>query len=213
MKKPFKIYSDLRPKERINSIFEEYVAAPLSLQGFKFLKSQSKFRRDIGPFRQEIIIAKDKWNHGDDVCSFWLILFVYAKNYNKWYKLNYNTLPMNDIVFSEYHYHLETWVSKFEKRGYDLSVQNNWEVIDEINLNLTNAAIPILDKYSDYERAADLLLESQSYGFIAKIFDFYFIVGKFEKAKDSLLKARSYLKTKDNVSDLLLQIEEREQRL
>ncbi|MBL7724229.1 MAG: hypothetical protein JNK27_08760 [Chitinophagaceae bacterium] len=205
-----KIHSDLCPRERIKLILEEYIAHPLSLEGFKYYKSQSKFRRDIGPFRQEITISKDKWNRGNETCAFWLILFVYAKDYKKWHTLNYNKLPMNDIVFAEYHYHIATWTSKFGKGKYDLSVQNNLEVIEEIILNLKQIAIPLLDNYSDYERAADLLLLSESYGFISKIFDFYTIIGEPKKAKGSLQKAKSYLIKQTNCSHLLLEIEERE---
>jgi len=208
-----KIHSDLRPGERINLMFEEYVAPSLSAEGFKYYKSQSKFKRNVGPFKQEITISKDKWNSGDETCAFWLILFVFAKDYNKWHQLNYNKLPMNDIVFSMYHYQMTSWPSKFGKGKYDLSVQNNFEVVEEVILNVKQIAIPLLDSYSDYERAADLLLLSKSYGFISKIFDFYTIIGNSPKAIDSLQKAKSYLVTQANVSDLLLEIEERENRL
>ena len=108
-----KIHADLSPGERISLIFEEYIAQPLSLEGFKFYKSQSKFKRDVGPFSQQINISKDKWNRGDETCAFWLILFVYAKDYNKWHQLYYNKLPMNDIIFAESHYHIPNWTSKF----------------------------------------------------------------------------------------------------
>jgi hypothetical protein len=202
----------LRPGERINLVFEEHIAHSLSLLGFKYYKSQSKFKRDVGPFKQEITIAKDKWNRGDETCAFWLILFVYAKDYNRWHQRKYNKSPMNDIVFSNYHYHIDSWTSKFGKGKYDLSVQNNWEVIEEIILNLKQIAIPLLDSYSDYERAAELLLLSKSYGFISKIFDFYTIMDKTDKAKDSLQEAKSYLSSQTNVSDLLLEIQVREKR-
>ncbi len=94
-----KINSNLPQGGRINLIFEEYVAAPLLVEGFKYSKSQSNFKRNAGPFKQEIYISKGKWNRSDGGCAFWLIFFVYAKDCNKWHQSNYGKLVLLSAIY------------------------------------------------------------------------------------------------------------------
>ena len=187
-----KLYEGLPPGERIEKLFEQKVEPFLSQYEFKFVKSQRLFKRKIGPLTHEIYIAKSKWNHADEVCAFWLIFSVMGCNYSKWHKQNYGTPPLNECVTSFYHNHLKNWDTKYKLDKYDLSKQDNETVFNEIIENLEKFVLPHFDKFSDYEKSADTLMQNKEYWDAAKIYDYYLIAGKQDKAKQALLAGKEY---------------------
>jgi hypothetical protein len=187
-----KLYHDLSPGDRIKKLFEEKAQPFLTKRGFKFIKSKNLFKRKAGQLTQEIYIAKGKWNKADEVCSFWLIFNVLADNYNKWHKQNYGTLPLNNVVTSFYHNHLKNWKTEYKLDKYDLSKQDNNKVFEEINENFENLIMPLFDKFSDYEKSADTLIQNKEYWWAAKIYDYYLIAGKADKAKQVLIDGKEF---------------------
>ena len=193
-----KLHQDLSPGDRIRKLFEEKIEPWLTKQDFKFIKSKNIFKRKVGQFTQEIYIAKGKWNKADEVCSFWLIFDVLADNYNQWHKQNYGSLPLNNGVTGFYHNHLKNWKTEYKLDKYDLSKQDNNKVFEEIKDNLENIIMPLFDKFSDYEKSADTLMQNKEYWWAAKIYDYYLIAGKIDKAKQALIAGKKYYDNQTN---------------
>jgi hypothetical protein len=190
-----KLYQDLPPGDRIKKLFEERIEPFLAKRGFKFIKSKNRFKRRVGPLTHEIYIAKGKWNKADEVCSFWLIINVLGDNYNQWHKQNYGTLPLNNCVTSWYHTDLKNWKTKYNLGKYNLSKQDNIKVFEEIKENLENLILPLFDKFSDYEKSADTLMQNKEYWWAAKLYDYYLIAGNADKAKQVLKVGKEYYDT------------------
>lgn len=193
-----KLYQNLPPGDRIQKLFEEKIEQPLSEYGFRFVKSKNIFKRTVGDFTQEIIISKSKWNKADEVCSFWLVFGIIANTYNEWHTKRYGIYPLNNGVHGFYHNHLKNWKTEYKLGKYDLSKQDNNKVFNEIKMNIVDLVLPIFDKYADYEKAADTLMENKEYWWGAKIFDYYLISGNPDKAKAALMKSKEFF---DNESD------------
>jgi hypothetical protein len=70
--------------------------------------------------------------------------------------------------------------------------QDNNKVFTEIKNNIIELVLPIFDKYSDYEKAADTLMENKEYWWGAKIFDYYLISGNSDKAKEVFIKSKEF---------------------
>jgi len=193
-------YAELRPGERIRKLIEEFVEPELSLLGFKLLKSELTFKRKIGDFTQEIYFAKNQRNFGNTVVCFWTILSVKSNYYVKWHEKTYGFKPMNEFVESWYDNHIKTWSSDYWNGGqYDLTEFDNIKLMSDLTKNILTIGIPLLDKISDWESAADNLMERQRFGFISKIFDFYILAEKKEKAIESLKTAENYFNSVDDV--------------
>jgi hypothetical protein len=190
--KIIKLYQDLPPGDRIKKLFEEKIEPLLTERGFKFIKSKNLFKRKAVQLTQEIYIAKSKWNRADEVCSFWLIFSVLADNYNQWHKQNYGTMPLNNVVTSFYHNHMKNWKTRYKLDQYDLSKQDNNKVFEEIKENIEKLILPLFDKFSDYEKSADTLMKNREYWWAAKIYDYYLIAGKVDKAKQVLIAGKEY---------------------
>lgn len=206
-----KLHQDLPPAERIRRLFEEQLAPILSGYGFTFNRSKTLFKRKAGDFTQEIIISKSKWNLGDEVCQFWLVFSITADLYIQWHKQKYGTLPVNNGVTGFYHNHLKNWKTQYPLDKYDLAKQDNQQIFEEIHTNILHLVLPLLDSYSDYERAADTFMQKKEYWWVAKIVDFYLIAGKEEKAKHALQVCKGYLtKHPEGYEDRLKELELRE---
>jgi hypothetical protein len=99
---------------------------------------------------------------------------------------------LNNCVTSFYHNHLGNWRTEFKLDRYNLSKQDNEKVFEEIKQNLKNLVLPLFDKYSDYEKSANALMQKKEYWNIAKIYDYYLISNKVDKAKQALLVGKEY---------------------
>lgn len=212
---PVKLYEDLSPGDRIRKLFEDFVEKELSEKGFKLLKSDICFKRKVGDFTQEISVSRSKWNSSNIVVNFWINICVKADAYSKWHKLRYGAEEPNHYVRCYYHYWLQEWKKKFTYYKYDLAKQDNVEVFNEIKENLLSIGLQILDNYSDYERAADLLLQERQYGFATKIIDFYLLAGNNKKAQSAYEFLYKYFIEDENETrpDIIQGILERGKRL
>ena len=200
-RKKFK-YSDLKPGDRIRKLVEEYVEPELSAIGFKLLKSELTFKRKIGNFTQEIYFAKNQRNFGNTVVSFWTILSVKSNFYVKWHEKTYGFKPMNEFIDSWYDNHIKTWNSEYWNGGqYDLTKFDNVKLMNDLTKNILNIGIPLLNEASDWETAADYQVRNQKFGFISKIFDFYVIADKKQKAIEALQFAEDFFKSLEDVPE------------
>ncbi|MFC4721771.1 hypothetical protein ACFO5O_05540 [Geojedonia litorea] len=193
-------YAELKPGDRIRKLVEEFVQPELTSLGFKLLKSELTFKRKIGDFTQEIYFAKNQRNFGNTIVCFWTILSVKSNYYVKWHEKKYGFKPMNEFVESWYDNHIKTWNTDFWNGGhYDLTEFDNVKLMNDLTKNILTIGLPLLDKVSDWEGAADSLMERQRFGFISKIFDFYILAGKEEKAIESLKTAEDYFNSVEDV--------------
>lgn len=196
-RKKFK-YTDLPPGDRIRKLLEEFVEPELTKLGFKLLKSELTFKRKIGEFTQEIHFSKNQWNFGNSVVSFWTILSVKSNFYVKWHKETYGFKPINEFVDSWYDNHIKTWNSEFWDGGqYDLTKFDNVKLMTDLTKNILNIGIPILNKISDWESAADYLFKKERWMHAAKIFDFYIISNQPKKAMETQNIIEKYFKELD----------------
>tara|TARA_R110002167_G_scaffold7267_1_gene34182 strand:+ start:219 stop:881 length:663 start_codon:yes stop_codon:yes gene_type:complete len=193
-------YSELKPGDRIRKLIEEFVQPELTTLGFKLLKSELTFKRKIGNFTQDIYFAKNQRNFGNTIVCFWTILSVKSNYYVKWHEKTYGFKPMNEFVESWYDNHIKDWGSDYWNGGhYDLTEFDNVKLMNDLTKSILTIGIPLLDKVSDWESAADSLMERQRFGFISKIFDFYILAGKEKKAIESLKLIEDYFKSVDEV--------------
>lgn len=194
-RKKFK-YTDLPPCDRIRKLIEEFVEPELAKLGFKLLKSELTFKRKVGEFTQEIYFAKNQRNSGNTVVSFWTILSVKSNFYVKWHEKTYGFKPMNEFVDSWYDNHIKTWNTEYWNGGqYDLTTFDNVKLMTDLTKNILNIGIPILNKISDWESAADYLFKEERWMHAAKIFDFYIISNQRNKAIESQNTIEKYFKT------------------
>jgi len=208
-------YLELKPGDRIRKLIEEFVQPGLMPLGFKLLTSELTFKRKIGNFTQEIYFAKNQRNFGNTIVCFWTILSVKSNYYVKWHEKTYGLKPMNEFVESWYDNHIKNWNSEYWNSGqYDLTEFDNVKLMNDLTKNILTIGIPLLDKVSDWENAADDLMERQRFGFISKIFDFYILAGKKKKAIESLKIVEEYFNSVDNVpKERLEEIERRKDYL
>ena len=197
-RKKFK-YTDLPPGDRIRKLVEEYLQEFLENKGFKLLKSELTFKRKIGDFTQEIYFPKSRHNFGKTNVDFWIILSVNSRTYVKWHKKQYGFEPINDFVHSWYNKHIDEWKTEFREVHYDLAKFDNAKLMEDIKRNLENIGIPLLEKVSDWEKASDYMVQREEFAYIAKIFDFYIIANRIDKAIESLSLAENCYKKYENV--------------
>jgi hypothetical protein len=208
-------YEDLKPGERIRKLIEEFVEPELTQLGFKLLKSELTFKRKIGNFTQEIYFAKNQRNFGNTIVSFWTILSVKSNYYLKWHEKTYGIKPMNEFIQSWYDNHIKTWNSDYWSAGkYDLTKFDNNKLMNDLKKNILTIGIPLLDKNSNWENAGDNLMENERFGFVSKIFDFYILAGKKEKAIESINTIEKYFKkANDYPQEIFEEIEMRKDYL
>jgi hypothetical protein len=202
--KPRKLHAELPPGARIQTLFEEYIEPFLAKYDFKYVKSEFIFKRKLGDFSQEVWISKSKHNRGDEVCGFWINISVRVPKYPQWHNLKYGKPPRTDIVVNFYHHNIKEWKTKFGHYHYNLAKQDNVKVFEEIQDNLSKIAFPLLDEYSNYEKAADLLLQRRQFFSLSKIIDFYIIENKMEKARNAVIFIDSCFNNDKNTSPLLI---------
>lgn len=186
-------YTDLKPGDRIRKLIEEYVEPEMSKHGFKLLKSELTFKRKINDFTQEIYFAKNQRNFGSSIVKFWTIISVKSNFYVKWHEKTFGFKPMNEFVNSWYDSHISSWSSKYRNGGhYDLAKYDNIKLMNELNRNILEIGVPMLNEVSDWEQAANNLMTNKQYGFISKVFDFYLLAGKKNKAIESISLVEEY---------------------
>ena len=106
---------------------------------------------------------------------------------------------MNDYIHSWYDKHINEWKTEFREVHYDLARFDNDKLMKDIKRNLENIGIPLLNEVTDWERASDYMISKDEFAYIAKIFDFYIIANKIDKATKSLILAEKCYANYENV--------------
>lgn len=145
------LYSDLKPNDRIRKILTEFILPELEPLGFKLLKSELTFKRDIGDFQNRIHFQKTRWNNGNKVCKFMPHLSIDSKRLKKYYQKDGIKISGDLTIHNTTVEYLECWDKKALKNGwYDLVNYDNYEVIDSLKNNLLNCGMEFF-KHSESE--------------------------------------------------------------
>lgn len=182
------IYPEVEVSKRLNKIVENYILPKIEHLGFKLLKSELKFVRNIGDFKQTIYIQKRRTNYNDVGIKFQLVFIVEYVKYKKWFEKKYNEKLPNDYRISDKTLwatqdDLPNWGETLYSVGwYDLLARDNYEIINEIDDKLVNVAIPYLDEFSNLESAIEKNINLERYTKTAMLLDFCEIINNREKA-------------------------------
>lgn len=178
-----KLYPDLTPKDRIQTIIENKVYSILKDDGYRFIKSSISLKKDIENFTYEIWFSRNHRNFGDEVCAFEVYAMIYVKNYYKWHKMQYGTKPISNLLVSKLDSNIPNWDYHSFDLGYDLAIQDNEEIVESVIQNINNAVIPFFDKVRNYETAIDIMVENEAYYSIPMLLDFCMIIDNRDKSK------------------------------
>lgn len=209
-----KLYPELDPKERIQSLIEHKVFPLFKEHAFKYVKSGISLKRNNVNFTYEIWFPRNNRNTGDVVCAFDVQAIIYAKNYNKWHKNTFGKKPINNILISEENSSIPNWNSKEFQLGYDLALDDNEKILNSLINNINKSVLPFFNKVSSYESAIEAVKENESYHLTPMLLDFCEIIENKEKSKEILLwfkKERG--KGTEFTNETLEQVELREERL
>ncbi|MCB0795399.1 MAG: hypothetical protein KDB88_11735 [Flavobacteriales bacterium] len=174
----------------------------LNALGFQLLKSDITFKRKKEGFSQEVHFALNNRNSGSSIVVFWLILSVRSSFYTKWHLDTYHQEAMNDHINSWDSINNSKLETPYSRSGhYDLTQHDNVKLMVTVREALMQRGIELLDRSSDWQGAADQLMEEKKYGSVAKIFDFYILSGHIGKAEDSLQFIEDHYKQTGNIPE------------
>lgn len=202
------IYPEVEVSKRINKIVENFILPKIEHLGFKLLKSELKFVRNVGDFKQTIYIKKSITNYTDVAIKFKLIFIVEYVKYKKWFEKKYNEKLSNDYRINDNtlwatHDDIPNWGETLYSKGwYDLLSRNNYEIVNEINDKLVNIAIPYIDEFSDMESAIEKNINLERFTKTAMLLDFCEIINNRKKA----IEIRDWYKS--NVVENSIQLNE-----
>lgn len=210
------LYPDLSPTDRIPRIIQEFVFPSLEEKGFKILKSGLSIRRIVDTYQQEIWFSKSKWNVANEICAFTPHFSVKIKNYKKWHLREYGERPLNDFLEGHAANYIDGWnTDLFDCDEYDLSRDNNLQIIKLLNQNIVNCGIPFLEQFSNYKSAFEYLMKSERYYIAPKMIDLCFMQKDFVMAKEIVNSFRNYKQTgeSDFMESTLKEMSQRESKL
>ncbi len=167
----------MKPKDLIRQTLAEKIEPVLSEFDFTFFKSSLKFVRKYGDFRQEINTHLDRHNREDFSVEFYFSFTVGSNIYSKWHLSEYGKKVNNDCLASEMYWNLRGW--KYTKPDV-AHIKNLEKEMRELLEDTLSVGLPFLEKYSDWENAANRFVKQK--WLHEKACDFYLIVGNKEKA-------------------------------
>ncbi|MDH3976086.1 MAG: hypothetical protein OEV42_17575 [Deltaproteobacteria bacterium] len=189
-----KIYPELKPKERIEAIVENYIYPVVVDHGFRFVRSGISLKKDIKDFSYEIYFSRNHRNVDDIVCAFDVHAFVRGSGYSKWYKNIYNKKLENNLIVSAHNHYIPNWVDDEFKNGYDLAISDNAKILDSLLNNIHSSVLPFICQITDYESAIEAVKKEESYFKTPMLLDFceilrdekqaFNILSWFEKEQD-----------------------------
>ncbi len=177
----------MKPRELIKECLKKEIEPALSELDFKFSKSGLKFQRKNVEFLQVITTHLNRYNRENLSAEFYFSFSVTSPKYSQWYLLEYNRKPSNNALAGEMYWNLEGWK---HPRPDIASEKNRKKKMQLLLEDILSIGLPFLEKYSDWENAADLLLEKN--WLHDKACDFYLIAGKRSKAQKALNKGLKY---------------------
>ena len=208
------LYSDLKPNDRIRKILTEFILPELEPLGFKLLKSELTFKRDIGDFQHTIYLQKTKWNSGNVVCQFKPHFGIYSNALKKYYAKNGTKVSENPLIHNRQAEYLECWNHElYENSWYDLVNYDNNKVVELLKNNILNCGMEFF-KHSESETGiVDYIMSLNSYYYLTPtLFDICKMYDKREKANELLKWFRNFQKNPEKKfsEDILESVTKRE---
>lgn len=171
----------MKPRDAVRKALEMYVVPRLARLNFTFAPSTLSLMRKREMYRQIITCELDRWNMEDISASFGLRFSVRSAFYNKWHQNNFGDRPPNDALASELYMNLKGWMHAKPNVAHAERVEIEMLKLME---DILDRGLPFLEKYSDWENAAQRLVKGR--WMWAKACDFYVIAGNREKARETL---------------------------
>lgn len=211
------LYSELKPNDRIRTILTEFILPELEPLGFKLLKSELTFKRDIGDFQHTIYFQKTKWNSGNEVCKFKPHLGIYSNALKKYYAKNGTEISENPLIHNRQAEYLECWNHElYENSWYDLVNYDNNKVVELLKYNLLNCGMEFFKHSESQTGMVDYIMSLNSYYYLTPtLFDICKMYDKKEKANELLKWFRNFQKNPEKKfsEDILESVTERENEL
>jgi len=209
------LYPDLKPNDRIREILTGFILPELEPFGFKLLKSELTFKRDIGDFQHTIHFQKTRWNSGNEVCKFKPHFGIYSNALKKYYILNGTKISGNILIHNRQAEHLECWNQELYKNSwYDLVNYDNYKVVNILKDNILSCGMEFF-KHSESE-IVDYIMSLNSYYYLTPtLFDICKMFDRKEKASELLKWFRDFQKNPEKKfsEDILKSVTERENEL
>lgn len=158
-KNPALIHPDLSPSERIPTLIREHVFPVLAPHDFRLSASGLTCKRKTDHFTHTINIYKNQRNAQGAVCAFEIWANITSPTYNRWYKKTYGESLKNDQIYSNRIQHFPNSDVDAEDYNYHLEITDNYAVVDQIHLALTEAVLPFLDQIQTLTDAVNMLKE------------------------------------------------------
>lgn len=177
------LYQDMKPGDRIDRLFHEFIEPYLCEQGFKFSKSLHTYKKKNDFFNFEISYSKSRWNHANDVVDFNISLAISTNiKYKKWVKEIYGYELNNNCIVYDYVGYVDGWDKEYYNANwYDLIRYDNDKVMNKVLDNLKNAGQRFFDNFVTVDSAI-IFLSKYPIRHLETITDFYLMQGKLKEA-------------------------------
>lgn len=178
-------HSELNPKERILKVVEDYLKPFLEEEEFKFLKSQSMFKKNNDFFEYHISFFNNRYNHGNETVEFEIYINVHSSKYKKWKKkfYIYENKVGGTYVDGGPALGFKNWNDEFtEASWYSLVKNDNEKLLNRLKDNIKNVAIPYFNKFKSIDSAIEELLKKNNDSNFLLIFDLFIIENNFDSA-------------------------------
>lgn len=185
----------MKPRELIINSIEQTLVEPLGKLGFKFSKSTLTFKRKQKEFLQTIRFQLNRHNEEHTCAEFWTSYSVSSKEYSRWYQAAFGTEDSNDHLNTEMDWNIEGMTfpvidNKQELHFQVIEAAHREQVLNILKENIIHIGIPYLNRLSDWENAAQDLLDKD--WFHDKAADFFLIAKNKEKARLALQQGLDY---------------------
>lgn len=185
----------MKPKDLIRTSIEDTLFEPLTQIGFTFSKSSLTFKKKIGEFIQIIDFQLNRDNQENVFAEFWTSFEVSSKLYSKWYIAEFGENPPNDTLDKAMDWNINSWEfpiidGKKELHFQIITEKERPNILNVLKNNILNIGIPYLDNLSNWENAANKLIQDKWFHY--KACDFFLIAGNKEKALWALQQGIDY---------------------
>jgi hypothetical protein len=179
------LHANLKPGERIDRLFVDFILSTVEEKEFKYLKSKREFKRKTNFFEHHISWRGRKYNEGNRSVQFDIFINVSSPKYRKWetefYNLEQNFGTGIDGTRVDY---IEGWEKDYYEHGwYDLVKFDNVDLMEKINENIKNAGFNFYNHYQSLDLAITELKKFPIKN-LEFIIDFYLIQDKWQDAYD-----------------------------
>jgi len=156
------LYSDLKPNDRIRKILTEFILPELEPLGFKLLKSELTFKRDIGDFQHTIYFQKTKWNSGNEVCKFKPHFGIYSNALKRYYAKNGTKISENPLIHNRQAEYLECWNHElYGNSWYDLVNYDNNKVVELLTNNILKLTLVLKHATKSYTNTLYFIIRNR----------------------------------------------------